>query len=310
MTDKIMAPGIVADMSAADYHADPCPAPSLSQSLAKRILNRSPLHAWMAHPRLNPNYEPDDPTKYDIGNIAHRLLINRGKELAVIDAPDWRTKAAKEARVDAAGDGKLGVLQRDFDIATEMVEAARQQLFERDLNVHWSPENGSGEVVLAWPENGIWLRCMIDWLTTGRDLVFDYKTTGASAAPIAISRKMADDGWDVQAAMHERGLNALHPESAGRRKHLFVCQENDPPYALTVAQLPESTIEMGRRKISVAIGLWTECMADDVWPGYPAETFIPEYPEFAERRWLDREVSEFAGVIADFYKPLKLGARP
>jgi hypothetical protein len=81
MTMRITQPGIYLDMSAVDYFADPCPSPSLTQSVAKRLIDRSPLHAWTIHPRLNPAFEADDPTKYDIGNIAHRLLLGRGKEL-------------------------------------------------------------------------------------------------------------------------------------------------------------------------------------------------------------------------------------
>lgn len=105
-----LRPGIHLDIAAADYFADPCPSPSFTQSIGKLLIDRSPAHARLAHPRLNPDFDPDDATKYDIGNIAHRLLIGRGKELAVIEADDWRTKAAKEAREQAAAEGKLGVL--------------------------------------------------------------------------------------------------------------------------------------------------------------------------------------------------------
>jgi hypothetical protein len=81
-----MKPGIYTDMTAADYHADPCPNPSLTQSVAKVLLQRSPLHAWHAHPRLNPDYQHDDATKFDIGNIAHKMLLGRGKEIVVLEA--------------------------------------------------------------------------------------------------------------------------------------------------------------------------------------------------------------------------------
>ena len=98
----ITAPGIYTDFPVDQYRADPCPQPSLTQSIAKVILDHSPLHAWHAHPRLNPRFVQDEEKKFDIGNTAHALLIGRGKSIAVIDADDWRTKAAKEAREAAA----------------------------------------------------------------------------------------------------------------------------------------------------------------------------------------------------------------
>ena len=47
-------------MPARDYHADPGETPTLSASIAKRIVNESPLHAWLKHPRLGGL--PDEPT--------------------------------------------------------------------------------------------------------------------------------------------------------------------------------------------------------------------------------------------------------
>jgi hypothetical protein len=255
----------------------------------------------LAHPRLNPDYESSDPKKYDIGNIAHALLLGRGKTLVVIDGDDWVAdrKAKSEAREAAAAAGKLAVLSRDFDIGHEMAVAARRQIEERGFEAPWpgvGEPTGNAEAVIAWSEGPIWFRSMIDWLPFDRRIVLDYKTTGASAAPHVLARKVADDGWDIQAAMHERGLNALFPADAGRRQHLFVCQENYPPYALTVVRLPEAALTMGRKRLAVATALWARAIIDDDWPAYPTETLVPEYPDYAERRWLDREVGEFAGA--------------
>jgi hypothetical protein len=36
---------------------------------------------------------------------------------------------------------------------------------------------------------------------------------------------MVNDGWHIQAAMGERGLDAIDPRNAGRRRFLFVVQE-------------------------------------------------------------------------------------
>src|SRR5262245_44641936 len=116
---KIEKPGIYFDFPTAAYFADPCPAPSLTQSIAKILLERSPLHAWHAHPRLNPDYKPDDDTKFDIGNVAHKLMIGRGKDIEQLPEKyeDWRTKDAKQWREAAASQGKLAVLGHQYQRA-------------------------------------------------------------------------------------------------------------------------------------------------------------------------------------------------
>src|SRR6266487_3828456 len=127
---KIEKPGLYPDMPVEDYFADPCPAPSFTQSLAKLLLEKSPLHAWYAHPRLNPDFRPDDDTSYDVGNIAHNLLIGRGKQIVVLDEQfeDWRTKEARRLREEAAALGGLAVLSRKFKLAAKMVDAARDAM--------------------------------------------------------------------------------------------------------------------------------------------------------------------------------------
>jgi hypothetical protein len=88
------------------------------------LLDKSPRHAALRHPRLNPSWEPYEDTKFNIGNAAHKLLIGRGKELVIVEADDWRTKAAKEAREIAREEGKTPILRRKLDEVERMVQAA------------------------------------------------------------------------------------------------------------------------------------------------------------------------------------------
>lgn len=290
MTFKITKPGIYTDMASADYFADPCPSPSLTQSVAKILLDKSPLHAWHAHPRLNPDYRHDDDRKFDVGNIAHALMIGRGKEICVLDFDDWRTKAAKDAR--EAAKPALAVLGKHYSLAARMVKAAREQLDSRGLGHLF--RDGDGEVVSAWQEGDVWLRQMIDWLTPDRLTFADYKTTGESAAGHELGRKMVVDGWPIQAAMGERGLNAIDPDNAGRRKYYFVCQEDETPYALNVVQISAGVMSLGRKRLEIAVQMWRRCFAANRWPGYPTEIVVPEFPGWAEQQWLDREIAEAA----------------
>jgi len=281
--------GLHYGVESADYYDDPCVEPSLTQSIAKILIGRasggkgSPAHARLAHPRLNPDLEQDDPTKYDIGHIAHRLLLGRGRELEVLGYPDWRGKDAKLQRIQAIADGKLGVLSKDHDRGVEMVEAIRDQLVERGYGPDWYEPDPSvaAEVVGIAQASELgqpyWLRCMIDWLPS-LTRPWDLKTTGRSAAPEELWRQLVDADWPLQAAMHERILDYLHPEHAGRREHRFVVVENEPPYALSVVRMTEAHMTIGRSQLDRAEVIWASCIAADRWPAYPLIDQKPEYP--------------------------------
>jgi hypothetical protein len=308
---KITEPGIYRGVESADYFADPCVEPSLSQSLCKILIEQSPLHARMAHPCLAPPITDDDePEKYDkakaIGNAAHSLMMGRGKSMGIIDHRNFTTKLAKEAKAEAIEAGQEPILSKHFDVAIRMVDAARSQLAQipycQDAFV---PGHGDAEVVIVNCEDGQWLRSMCDWITPDLAEVWDLKTSGMSASPYATGKQMATAGWHLQAAMHERILDELDPKGAGRRKFRYVCQENEPPFALTVNEIGEGALTIGRKQIEYAIKTWRRCVETETWPCYPLRIIRPELPPWAENSWMDREIKEYeaeqaAGPRTDF----------
>lgn len=289
----ITKPGIYTDVEPARYFEDPCPAPSFTQSLAKLILDRSPAHARLEHPRLTPPEADDEPEKYvaaqAIGNAAHALMIGRGRAIAEGEFNDWKTKAAQQFKADHQADGKIVILSKHMVRAQAMVHAARLQLAAAGWRRAF--REGHGEVVIAWEEDGLWFRSMIDWMVDTGEL-YDLKTSGMSCAPHAVPMLGVDAGWDIQAAMHERGLDNLDPDNAGRRRFRFVPQENDAPFALVPVELTEAWLTMGRKKLQRAIDIWRACITKNQWPAYPNAVLRPEYPEWQERRWLDREEND------------------
>lgn len=284
---KIDKPGIYRGVSDADYRSDPCPTPSLTQSLVKILIERAPKHAWTQNPRLNPQFEYDDDTKFDIGNVAHRLVLGRGKEIEVVQFADWRKKEAQEAREKAADAGKIAVLQYQFEQASDMAAAARKQLDRHEDRDPFT--GGDAEVMIAWEENGIWFRSLIDWLHTDLRTVDDFKTSGMSMAPHVIGLRAEAAGWHIQAAFIERGLDILDPAGAGRRIYRFIAQETDAPHALTSMHMNEYWMTMGRKKVEAGIALWRPAIEHNYWRDYGTKAVIPEYPGFKEKQWLDRE---------------------
>lgn len=293
---NITEPGVFVDVADADYRADPCPQPSVTQSLLKILLDQSPAHARLEHPRLAPPREQDDAPaeKYDhdkaIGNAAHAMIIGRGKDIAEADFNNFQTKEAKAFRDDPANAGKIVILSKHLRRATAMVNAARGAI--ELIGDDWlgSFKDGQGEVVIAWQEEGMWLRSLIDWKATRFATCYDMKTTGMSIAPHGLGFLVEKAGWHVQAAFHERGLDVLEPGDAGRRKFRFLAQENYPPYAVVPVELNEHWLTLGRKKIQMALDIWRRCLDSGVWPAYPLLPMTPDFPSFKEAQWLAREI--------------------
>lgn len=289
---KITEPGIYRGVLDADYREDPCPIPSLTQSLCKIINERSPKHAWTACASLNNDWLPDDDPKFDVGNAAHKLVLGRGKDFEIIDADDWRTKAAKDTRIDAAKAGKIGILSYQFERASTMAQATFRQIGKHEDSDAFT--NGAAEVMICWQEGGIWFRSLIDWLHDDQRTVDDFKSTGMSVAPHVLGIRAEAGGWDIQAAFIERGLDVLDPAGAGRRLFRFVAQETEEPHALNVMHMDERWLTMGRKKVQHAIDRWSYSIKSGIWSSYPARSITPDYPGFKEKQWLEREL-EAAG---------------
>lgn len=287
MTDTIDKPGIYT-LPAEVYHADPCPEPSLSGSVAIPLVHRSPRHAWWAHPRLNKEAEQQESTRMDLGTVAHALLLGAGGEVQVIDAENYTTKAAREARDAAREAGKTPVLAGAYGQAQKMASAAH--IFLDNAVIGW--KDGAPEQALIWQEGDAWCRGMVDWLKNDRRTVIDYKTTGTSARPDDVERHLFDMNYHLKAAFYERGLNVLDPDGAGRREFLFLFQETDAPYACSIVTLSEGAMMIGRKQATYAIRRWQQCMRSGVWPSYGLAWHTASPPPWIEQRWMAREMSD------------------
>lgn len=289
MVDVITKPGVHA-LDEASYHADPCPTPSLSSSIGKILLERSPRHAWTAHPRLNPDHESEEKTTFDLGNAAHSMILGSNVPFEIIDAPNWTTKDARTARDAARDEGKIPILTKDYLRTVAMTKAARLQLAShRDANDAFT--GGKPEQAIIWQEGAIWCRIRLDWLADDWSRPFDdLKSTGVSANPDAFERTLFNLGYDFQAAFYRRGIRKVLGVPAPRFR--FVVVENEPPYGLSVIELAPAAIELADRRVQRAIDMWSWCLEHDKWPAYPAETVFVDIPPYLETKQLEREDRE------------------
>ena len=287
-------PGIYT-VSAAEYHQDPCIAPSLSASIAHILLTQSAWHAWWAHPRLNSAYQPQEDEKFDLGTAAHAYLLEGESGFVIVEASDWRTKAAREARAVARAAGKIPLLADRWGDVQGMALAAREQLAKHE-DAPRPLADGKAEQTLVWQENGLWCRARLDWLHDDHRMIDDYKTTGASANPDVWTRALFGAGHDVQAAFYLRGLKALTGITAAFR---FIVQETFTPYALSVIGLAPDALALAERKVQYALTLWRHCIELGEWPGYPRQTCWATAPAWEEARWGEQEYRQKATIVDD-----------
>jgi hypothetical protein len=278
--NAITKPGFYSNIPEAEYHGDPCQAPSLSASVAKILYNETPGHAWWAHPRLNRSSKTQNK-----GTVLHKLILGQGRPLKVLTFKDYRTNDAKAARDKAIAAGETPILEHDMETAEEVAASAKSQIARTDLADIFA--DGEAEVTMVWQEaNGIWCRSRIDWLPAaahagGHIIVPDLKTTGQSANPAEWQRTMFDFGGDIQAAFYERGLRKLIP-SIRTVDFRFVVIEQTPPYALSLCRVGNEALEQAHDTVDLAIRTWGELLKRgtnlDQWPFYDSETVSIDPP--------------------------------
>ena len=266
------------------YHEDPCPKPSLSATIAKVLYERSPAHAVLLHPRLRTeDVEVKSSRIMELGTAAHAVILeNKWDSISIIDAPDFRTKEAREKRDGALFMGLTPILERESDVLHGMVDAMRRS---EALPVDLDLVKLGAEQTIVWQEGDQWCRARYDFLhsTPGGEVIYDLKTTGIAANARGWGRKQI---WEyaMQHGFYRRGLmNLKHTPPIFR----FIVQETSPPYAVATFDLDPAGYEYADFIAFGAVVLWGQCMraavevpSRDAWLPYPAGLTLMETPYY------------------------------
>jgi hypothetical protein len=298
------------------YHADPCAEPSLSSSIARLLIDRSPAHAWIASPRLNPGWEPTDRKTFDIGRAAHRAVLGRGGDYVAI--PDGllasngaaSTKEAKAFIEDARAAGMTPLKAAEVDAIGALAAAVSGRLAAAGVAF----DAARSEMTAIGQVDGIWCRAMIDNAPLDpRQPLYDLKTT-TDASLDAVTRAVCSYGYDIQAAHYLRTWKAATGED---RRFRFVFVEKEPPYEVAIVELyadpaarpasdysPDELFDGdwladAEQKLARARSQWRACLDAGKWPGYPARVALIGAPVWHRR----------ASAVAHEYDPI-IPAKP
>lgn len=272
---RISRPGIYM-MDPRRYHADPVVRPSLSHSVARILLDRSPLHARHAHPRLTPDRAEQPPTQAMIaGSVLHRLILGRGDEVVVVPGDDYRRATARELRDDAIARGAVPILAPEFGRLRRCADAVLAQLHdEPEAASFFAP--GRSEAVAIWRLGPVWCRAMIDRLPHAPGLpMWDLKSTALSARPEDWERTLARR-YATQAAFYRLGAGLALRRPPGELR--FIVFERDPPHAVSIVACGETMLEAAEAEVKRALRLWARCTLTGEWPGYAGGVHRIEAP--------------------------------
>lgn len=250
------------------YHDNSAIWPSLSSSMAHKLVNACPAVVWHES-YLNPKREKKvDSDRFDVGTACHAAVLEGEfwtRRCSIVPAKSWGSARAKFLRKEAKKAGMVALLKSQADRVFAMRDA-----FMADKEARKLALSGQNELSYYWKdeENRIFLKARPDIRIRFEDGVHvrEYKTSQGSSAPRALEHRMVDLGWFVAGAWYldvMEKVEGTRPLSFG-----IVAQEDQPPYLLNMGLVDDLALQWGSIVAKRAIAIFTECLKTGVWPGY------------------------------------------
>jgi hypothetical protein len=277
-TVRVEQPGVY-DLTEDAYFGDPVEGGSLSASGAKLLLPPS----CPAKFKWAQDHPPTPKRAFDLGHVAHKLVLGKGAEVVPIEFQTYNTKKAQQQRDEAHEAGKTPVLIPELEQAKGMAAAIRRHPDASALIQHGY---GTAERSLFWTDEktGIGRRARIDWLPdpeASRQFVCVDLKTCVSAHPDDVAKAVNNYRYHLQAAWYLDGIIALglDPDPV----HALVFVEKVPPFVITVVQPDRDALRMGRELARKALDTFKQCRDTGNWPGYAEGINFVGLPAWAAR---------------------------
>lgn len=253
---------IIDGLPNADYHR----RPELGSTSLKTLARPGGPAKWkweQEHPRTYSSI-------FEIGTVTHSVILEEdwgGVQLMGHD--NYRTKAAQAERDEVRAAGKIPLLPSEYANVHNMYVAVNAHPVAASLLTGHIPERS-----IFWEDaTGLGLKCRPDALR--EDMIVDLKTC-QSADPSEFGRTAFNFGYHQQAAHYIDGVAAATGEVLPFK---FVLVEKAAPHLVSVVELDEDALDLGREMNNRAAAVYHDCMAADQWPGYPTTepVSLPNY---------------------------------
>jgi hypothetical protein len=260
------------DLPMAEYRGQPADAMSIASSDAVILTESTPAHlkaAWAD--------DSDDSKEADLGTIIHTLILEphrKASAIEIVDAADWRGKAAQEARDAARAAGKTPILPKHLKQAEGAVAAVKAHPVASMLLAKGAAEQ-------SWfakdKATGLYLKARTDFFTEDR-IILDLKSV-ASAAPDFLQRRVYDGGWFMQSPWYCDVVERVDGKPA--KGYAWIIVEQKPPHSVVIRRPTDTMLMHGHRLNQKAFATFARCVKEDHWPSYSESVEDLSLPTFA-----------------------------
>lgn len=245
-------PGVYDGIDNKAYHADP----ALGSTSLKTLALRTPAH--YKHERNHPKTSD----AFTFGTAVHSLTLEDDtSKFEIIDAANWLTKAAKEAKTEALNNGRLPLLTKEYAAVVACRDSVMRNPIAREAFT-----NHRAEASVFHDDNGFTTKCRPDAWKPGQ--LVDLKTT-VDANPNEFGKTAYKFGYFMSGPHYIDTVKHVTGEDS---KFLFVNVEKEPPYLVSVTELDDVALSYGRDMLDRAKRIYQECEASGEWPGYQPHT--------------------------------------
>jgi hypothetical protein len=220
--------------------------------------------------------KPKESTKaMELGTLIHAATLEPETfdDLVIVSPyPDFRTKEAREWKIEQAELGKIITSEDEI----EKIKATASVVLD-DYHSQFSAKYQT-EVAVFGKIGSTEIKGLIDLVPDGLDCLIDLKTISSIDSLEAIQRTIVSRGYHWQAALYLDLWNAASGEK--RTRFVFCFVEVESPHETAWVELSENLLDIGRAGYMNAVAKWQTCIASDHWPKQIERITMIETPKY------------------------------
>jgi len=276
---ELPAAALIEKMSNDEYHA----RPEFSSSQLKDLL-RSGAHFYSNN--ILKEVERETTAAMNFGTLTHTLFLEPEQfenEFVIAPKFDRRTKAGKAEALawEQANQGKILVDAEQIEGANRIVVNLQKLSSYADMQNNYGMPEAS--IFFTDPVYDLPLRIRPDWHIAPcsafpNGLILDLKTTN-DARPHAFSKKCADFGYDLSAAMYREGFQQYY-QTEEKPPFVLLTAESAIPFNVKQYKASDLFLSVGEVRYNKSKELLAESLLINEWDGYSLEMedlFLPAY---------------------------------
>lgn len=256
--------------------------PKISPSIAKKLLDGTPLNAWCNH-RLLGNMAKPMTDGQVAGILTHATVLGHDERLAILPYDSFRSNEAKEAKQAAIDAGLIPVAQPKWDEASENAPHIIAALSGAGVIL-----DGTVEHRFNWVEDGVLCTGVVDhW--DGKLMVDEIKTGPSLPTREYCERHLIQSHSHLQDAAYRRAVAAELDVDPVEVTVRFAFVQSVAPFAVNIRPMTAAFREYSEIRWTRAVKTWGECLASGVWPGPNDEDYPFDVPVWALKREMELE---------------------